>query len=276
MDETEEKKATTEETKPSHKDGSATNQDDDTAESAEKGDASRMDRAKAWMRALHAGDDMEVVDGDQAVNLRQMESQGISSTQAELLETELLQAQQKAQEAEALYKRMAADFENFRRRTDREREEFQAAGVKKMAEAIFPALDDMDRALTSLNADSDPEKLMEGLNIICTRIMGCLEQAGIKPLESIGQEFDPRFHEPVQQIETTEFPDGVVMQELRRGYQLNDVVLRPSLVNVASNESQAVESKDSAESPPDADGIQVYELDDVEEDTGADVKEVSE
>ena len=137
---------------------------------------------------------------------------------------------------------MAADFENYRRRLDREREEFAATGTQKGIEAILPAMDDLDRAKQTLTTSVDPKQFLESMNLIYNRFTKCLEGLGIKPLEVIGEPFDPRNHEPVQEIQTKHFADGVVMHELRKGYSYKDKILRPSLVNVASNPSGVVEA----------------------------------
>lgn len=172
------------------------------------------------------------------------------------MEQQLTEAQAKANENENLYKRMAADFENYRRRLDREREEFAAIGTQKGIEALLPALDDLDRARQTLKSSLDPKAFMESLNLVYNRFHRCLEGLGIKPLEVMGEPFDPRMHEPVQEIQTNHHPDGVVMHELRKGYSYKEKVLRPSLVNVSSNPSgvveappEPVESQAAAEEP---------------------------
>jgi hypothetical protein len=108
----------------------------------------------------------------------------------------------------------------------------------------------MDRAKMSLANVSDPKAIVDSLNLVLTRFYKCMEGVGIKQLEAIGQPFDPRNHEPVQEVETNEFPDGVVMHELRKGYIFKDKVLRPSLVNVSSNASGVVVPKAPPPPPP--------------------------
>jgi molecular chaperone GrpE len=227
--------------------------------------ASRMDAAKAFFRALNAGDDMQTT-GQSADN-----AQGGACSSCAYMEQQVKEAEQKTTEADFLYKRMAADFENYRKRTDREREEFQSIGMQKIVEALLPALDDMDRAASSLNEETPPAKLLESLKLVYNRITKCMEQLGVKPLVAVGEQFDPKYHEPVQEVETTEFPDGAVVQELRRGYTLNDRVIRPSLVNVASNSQQdasATENLGTAESIiTDEQGGKIYDLSDLEQDS---------
>lgn len=239
---------------------------------------SRMNDAKAFFRALNAGAESNPSE----IDMKTAES-GIHAATAcpscEQLAHEVQQLSQKLSETDTHYKRMAADFENYRRRADRDKQELETMGVKKMVESLLPALDDIDRAQMSLNESMPAEKILESLKVVFNSLGRCLDQAGIKPMEPVGQPFDPRLHEPVQQMETTEFPDGYVMQELRRGYVLGDKVVRPALVNVASNKASAdeqqarqlaelQEQQQSAAEPEPVDELResgVYSLDEVNE-----------
>ena len=213
------------------------NQQASSSEGDDKG--SRMDAAKAFFRAMYAGEEPPAAEPGSASGGGG--GGGDDSRRVKELQQQMAMLEQKATEAENLYKRMAADFDNFRRRMERERDEFTNAGVRKAAEAIIPALDDLDRALLYLTAETPAEKLIESFQLVATRISQCLETAGLKRLNTKGGVlFDPRFHEPVQQIETTEVPDQTIMHELRGGYVLGERVIRPALVNVALNNSVTV------------------------------------
>lgn len=203
----------------------------------------RVDAAKAFFRAMYAGEETPSTFGQPQGQAQPDTSTQTACRNCEAMEFSLKEAEQKQGEAEQLYKRMAADFENYRRRMERERDESISFGVKKAAEAIMPALDDLDRAMMYLNPDTPGEKLIESFKLVSTRILQCMEAVGLKPITAIGEPFDPKFHEPVQQIETTEFADGVVMGELRKGYMLHDRCVRPALVNVASNSSGVVQPR---------------------------------
>lgn len=211
----------------------------------DKDKGSRVDAAKAFFRAMYAGDenaDAAAMDsGAQGGGARPGGGGGEvgSCRNCTGMEFALKEAEAKATEADTLYRRMAADFDNFRRRMEKQSEESAAAGVRKAVEALLPALDDFDRAKTFLNADMPADKLFEGFNLVFTRLLGCLEATGVKRIQSVGEQFDPKFHEPVQQITTTEFPDGAVAQELRGGYMMHDKVIRPAMVNVADNPNGA-------------------------------------
>jgi molecular chaperone GrpE len=185
--------------------------------------------------------DSEVLDSSQV-------DATVSSSKYDELNQRLKAAENIAEEADSLYRRMAADFENYRKRVDRERQEFRGLGLQQAVEALFPALDDLDRAQSGLSPQMSPEDLLQSIKLVFNRIRQSVEQMGLRPIEAVGEHFDPKFHEPVQKIETSEFPDGVVMEVLRKGYKLNDKVIRPALVNVASakphdHQEESAESK---------------------------------
>ncbi|HEY9678134.1 MAG TPA: nucleotide exchange factor GrpE [Drouetiella sp.] len=222
--------------------------------------ASRMNAAKAFYRAMYAGEEVAPddfgIDGGGPPTASSGGGGGGSGRDhsgpcpnCSRMEAQLAEAEKQKNEAENFYKRIAADFENYRRRLDRERDEFQGVGVQKAVEQILPALDDMDRAKSSLQNVTDPKALLDSLNLVFSRFAKCLEATGVKVMDVVGQPFDPRLHEPVQEVETQEFPDGAVALELRRGYTYKDKVLRPALVNVASNPSGVVIPKAEAAPP---------------------------
>jgi molecular chaperone GrpE (heat shock protein) len=199
---------------------------------------SRFDNAKAFFRALNAG--AEVTPTEFGINVGEPPGSGPGERgggpcmNCKALEDARVTAEAKATEHEKLYKRMAADFENYKKRIDREREEFQDLGVQKTLKEILPALDDLDRAVSHFDDNSDPKTVLESLTLVYNRFLKHFEQLGVKPLQVVGQAFDPRMHEPVQQVETNDIPEGHVASELRRGYSYKDKVVRPSLVNVAT------------------------------------------
>lgn len=200
---------------------------DDESNQEEK--SSRMDAAKAFFRAMYAGDEPQ---NQQAEGAAPVDSRRVKE-----LEQQCAQLEQKATEAENLYRRMAADFDNFRRRVERDRDELGNAGIRKVVEAIIPALDDLDRAMTYLTPETPADKVIESFGLVANRISQCLETAGLKRLKTIGEQFDPRYHEPVQQIPSTEHVDGSIMHELRGGYALGERVIRPAMVTVAQNDA---------------------------------------
>lgn len=191
--------------------------------------ASRLDAAKAFYRSLYAGEEAPANDFGQP----SVASSKPCST-CEFLQKEVSDMEKKLGDSQGLYKRMAADFENYRKRVERERDEYKNLGIQRAIESVLPALDDLDRAKSALNSNLDSKSLLDNLSVVFNSFIKCFESIGVKQFDSVGQIFDPRLHEPVQEIPTNEFPDNTVIHELRRGYSLNDKIIRPSLVNVAS------------------------------------------
>ena len=206
-------------------------------EAKEQSLGDRKNAAKAFYRALYSGEDVVPDDFGIGTKADKQAAPTGPCPNCTRFEAEAKESEKKASDNENFYKRIAADFENYRRRNDREREEAVGLGIQKAIESILPALDDLDRAKTSLATVSDPKAVVESLNLVFARFTKCLEPLGIKTMEVVGERFDPKFHEPVQEIKTTYFEDGAVAQELRRGYIMREKVIRPALVNVASNES---------------------------------------
>ena len=152
----------------------------------------------------------------------------------ESLERELDETRRKSEEHLYNWQRSAADFANFKRRTDEERATVNQFSTAVLIGKLLSVLDDFDRALENVPADAhDP--WIEGVKLVERKLRNVLEAEGVTPIEAIGQPFDPNLHEAVVHEPTAEYPDNQVIGELQRGYRLHDRVLRPSLVRVANN-----------------------------------------
>jgi molecular chaperone GrpE len=206
------------------------NDDDNSQESK----AGRMSNAKAFYRAMYAG--AEPDPDEFGIDLGGKSKGSDAATQAAVLhlEGQLKETEGKAAEWENLYKRMQADFENYRKRMDRERDEMQGIGMQKALEAILPALDDLDMAQSKLTENTESKVMLQSFHMIYSRFTTCLDKVGIKQMQVLGEPFDPRLHEPIQEVPTAQYPEGAVMQQLRPGYLFGERVLRPTLVNVAT------------------------------------------
>lgn len=132
------------------------------------------------------------------------------------------------------WQRSAADFSNFKRRTEEERGLVARFATATLIGRLLGVLDDFDRALESVPEDAD-ESWLEGVRLVDRKLRGVLESEGVAPIEAVGRPFDPNFHEAVLHEETADHPDNEVIGELQRGYLLHDRVIRPSLVRVANN-----------------------------------------
>ncbi len=134
--------------------------------------------------------------------------------------------------------RLQAEFDNARKREARERADFREFAVANAVEQFLPVLDNFQLAL---NAQGSAEQLRGGVELIVKQMEDALKAVGVQPVETVGTQFDPRFHEALGSIETSEAPDQQVMEEIRKGYRIKEKLLRPALVRVASN-SQQVEA----------------------------------
>jgi molecular chaperone GrpE len=153
----------------------------------------------------------------------------------ERLRGELEAARQDAADMRAAWQRSAADFANYKRRTEREREEMLGLANAVLLVKLLDVVDDYDRALATVPKELSHFGWIDGLGLIEAKLRALLDSEGVRPIEALGKLFDPREHEAVIHEETTSAPDGTVIGELQRGYRIRDRVLRPSLVNVANN-----------------------------------------
>ncbi len=131
------------------------------------------------------------------------------------------------------YIRLAADFENYRKRQENERENLIKYGTIDALKKLLEVLDNFDRGEKALANVEDCQIVKDSFNMVHKQTMDVLTKLGLEVIETEGKEFDPNFHEAVMQTPTSEQPDNTIVNELQKGYKLGDKVLRPSLVNVA-------------------------------------------
>ncbi len=153
------------------------------------------------------------------------------------LRSELESARREAADARASWQRSAADFANYKRRTEQEREAMLGLANESLLRKVLTVVDDFDRALDAMPKELAELGWIEGLWLVERKLRALLESEGVTPIEAVGQPFDPRQHEAIVHQETTTSPDGTVIAEIQRGYRLRDRVLRPSQVVVANNPS---------------------------------------
>jgi molecular chaperone GrpE len=134
--------------------------------------------------------------------------------------------------------RLQAEFENTRRREVKERQDARDYAVQN---AVEPFLGVMDNFQLALKSDGTLEQLRAGVELILKQMEEALKGLNVQPVESVGTQFDPRIHEALGSIETTEFPDHQVLEEIRKGYRIRGKLLRPALVRIASNAAQKSE-----------------------------------
>lgn len=131
------------------------------------------------------------------------------------------------------YLRAQADLENFRRRTRKEMEEQAKYAGMAVIKELLPALDNLERALAASRDGNASDGLAKGVEMVYQQIFDILSHSGLKEIPAVGEPFNPEFHEAVMQIESEEHDSGIVVEELQKGYQLKDRVIRPSMVKVS-------------------------------------------
>ena len=129
-------------------------------------------------------------------------------------------------------KRQMAEFDNFRKRTEKEKTQMYDMGAKSIIEKILPVIDNFERGLAAVPEEQREDAFVVGMDKVYRQMLTELDASGVKPIEAVGQEFDPNFHNAVMQVESEEYDSGVVAQELQKGYK--DSVVRHSMVAVVS------------------------------------------
>ena len=176
-------------------------------------------------------------------------SDGKAEALVETIESKIARLEKERTEAHDRMLRIAAEFENWKKRSRREAEEAGARGREQLAKEILPVLDNLERALSAVGAAggaASVESLGQGVKLVDKQLHGVLEKFEIKSFESLGEPFDPSKHEAIQQMETTEFPAGNIARVFARGYLIGARLLRPAMVAVAK-QPPSVTAPDAAE-----------------------------
>ena len=139
---------------------------------------------------------------------------------------------EKIEELTDQVKRQMAEFENFRKRTEKEKTQMFDMGAKTVIEKILPVVDNFERGFTMVEEADKEDAFVQGMDKIYKQLMTELETVGVKPIEAVGQEFNPDFHNAVMQVASEEYESGVVAQELLKGYMYKETVVRHSMVAV--------------------------------------------
>jgi molecular chaperone GrpE len=165
----------------------------------------------------------------------------LSEAQEAAVQQRLVEEQAKAEDAVQRLARSQADFANYKRRNEQEREQQARFANLMLVSDMLEILDNLDRAMATVPEAVSSEPWMEGLILVDRQLRGTLEKHGLQAIAALGTKFDPMLHEAIIHEESTEHPDDEVMAELRRGYMLHDRVVRPTLVKVAKHVEQATE-----------------------------------
>ena len=157
-------------------------------------------------------------------------------TAEEQTQEQEVQAEEPAKDPEeealnAKYLRLMADFQNFKRRTEKEKNDIYAFANEKIVSELLNVIDNFERALA---AATEGDGFAEGMKLIFKQLQGVLEKSGVAEIEALGQDFDPNFHNAVMMEDSSEYESGKVTEVMQKGYMLNNKVVRPSMVKVAN------------------------------------------
>ena len=141
---------------------------------------------------------------------------------------------EKIEELTDRVRRQMAEFDNFRKRTEKEKTQMFETGAKSIVEKILPVVDNFERGLAAVTEEEKGSPFVEGMEKIYKQMMTMLEEAGVKPIEAVGQEFDPNLHNAVMHVEDEEFGENIIAEEFQKGYTYRDSVVRHSMVKVAN------------------------------------------
>lgn len=140
--------------------------------------------------------------------------------------------QEKVDELEDRVKRQMAEFDNFRKRSEKEKSAMFETGAKSVVEKILPVVDNFERGLAALSEEEMKQPFAEGMNMVYKQLITELEKLEVKPIEAVGCEFNPELHNAVMQVESEEYESGIIAQELQKGYTYRESVVRHSMVAV--------------------------------------------
>ena len=130
--------------------------------------------------------------------------------------------------------RQMAEFDNYRKRTEKEKQSMFETGAKSVIEKILPVVDNFERGLAAIPEEEAKSSFAEGMNMIYKQLMGELEKLEVKPIEAVGKEFDPNLHNAVMHVDDDSLGESIVVEELQKGYVYRDTVVRYSMVKVAN------------------------------------------
>lgn len=183
------------------------------------------------------------------------EPPSVEESAADRSELEVLrqQVEIKEQEAKSAYDRLlrqAAELENFKKRTVRDREESVRFANEALVKDLLPIIDNLERAVAHAQGGGNGKPLVEGVEMVLKGLLDVLNKYGVTPIEAVGQAFDPVKHEAMAQVESVEHQPNTVIQEYHKGYLFNGRLLRPALVTVAKTRDQKKNGETEVENGP--------------------------
>ncbi|GKC04076.1 GrpE nucleotide exchange factor [Tanacetum coccineum] len=257
----------TDDVEPQVEDAEGTTTDDDSIEAdgtaVEDSPASILASLQSYKEALADNDEPKIAEIE--TQIKSVEDEKL------VLERQLAALSEELSSAKDRVLRISADFDNFRKRTERERVTLVANAQGEVVENLLPVLDNFERAKAAIKVENEKEeKINNSYQSIYKQFVEILNSLGVVPVETTGQPFDPLLHEAIMREESTEFDEGVVIQEFRKGFRIGERLLRPSMVKVSAGPGPEI--TDSVSPSPDT---QVPESSEEPEDVVEDQSEAS-
>ena len=163
-----------------------------------------------------------------------LDDEDMTSLENPTLEAELVKAKAKAEDHYNQLQRLQADFDNYRKRTQKEKTELIKYASERLVGELLPVLDNFDRAVSAAKVNPDFTSFSQGVEMILRQMQAALSKEGLKAMDAVGRPFDPNLHEAVLRVASDEHPENTVVEELQKGYYLKEKVIRPSMVTVSN------------------------------------------
>ena len=214
----------------------ATEPDMDGAEDTEAGEEMREDQSETRDAAEtdEADENADKDDDETPEQDAERESDEKSGDKKGFFKKKKDKRDEQIEELNDKLKRQMAEFDNFRKRTEKEKSQMYDMGARSVIEKILPVIDNFERGLAAVPEEAKEDAFVVGMDKVYKQMLAELEAIGVTAIEAVGQEFDPEFHNAVMQVESGEYESGVVAQELQKGYMYKDSVVRHSMVAVVS------------------------------------------
>ena len=210
--------------------------DVDGAEDTEAGEEMREDQSEARNAAEtdEADENADKDDDETPEQDADRESDEKSGDKKGFFKKKKDKRDEQIEELNDKLKRQMAEFDNFRKRTEKEKSQMYDMGARSVIEKILPVIDNFERGLAAVPEEAKEDAFVVGMDKVYKQMLVELEAIGVTAIEAVGKEFDPEFHNAVMQVESGEYESGVVAQELQKGYMYKDSVVRHSMVKVAN------------------------------------------
>lgn len=199
---------------------------EDTAEESKEADVQEVSDAEASEGAEDVTEEEDAPDDEQTEGEAKEKKDGFFKKKKKDKKDEQIE------ELNDRLKRQMAEFDNFRKRTEKEKSQMFDMGARTIVEKILPVVDNFERGFTTVEENDKEDAFVQGMDKVYKQLMTELDAMGVKAIECVGKEFDPAFHNAVMQVESEEYESGIVAQELLKGYTYKDTVVRHSMVAV--------------------------------------------